>query len=50
MAETFEIADRFGLAAYDATYILLAQREGIGICTNDADMVRAAKALKIGIR
>lgn len=50
MAETYEIANRFSLSSYDATYIALAQREGISLCTNDADMIRACKALKIGVR
>lgn len=50
MADAHAIAKRFGLTACDATYILLAQREGLALCTQDADMIRAAKALKIAVR
>ena len=45
MGETLRFAREHALTAYDALYVLLARREGVGLITRDADMTRAAKAL-----
>lgn len=41
-AAILALARRYGLTAYDATYLELAQREGIALATLDADLLRAA--------
>ena len=41
------IAQKYSLSAYDAAYLELAQRRGIGLATIDQNLVRAAK--KTGI-
>lgn len=46
--DTLQLARRFGLSAYDASYVELALREGLPLATLDADL-RAATA-KLGVR
>lgn len=45
MSEAVHFAREHKLTAYDALYVLLARREGIGLITRDADMTRAARTL-----
>lgn len=45
MAEALRFAREHALTAYDALYVLLARREGLGLITRDSDMERAARAL-----
>ena len=35
-------SDRLHISAYDAAYLLLAQREGVSLASNDTALVRAA--------
>jgi predicted nucleic acid-binding protein len=39
----FEIGERHGLSAYDATYLELAGRRGVPVATQDARLKRAAQ-------
>lgn len=36
-----------GLTSYDAAYLELAYRMGVPIATQDHDLIKAAKALKV---
>ena len=45
--EILQVAEAYGLTAYDATYIELAQRRALPLATLDADMRVAAHALGI---
>ena len=45
LEEALRFAREHRLAAYDALYLLLARREGIGLITRDDEMTRAARAL-----
>jgi len=47
--ETLEIADRFRLTVYDATYLELAQRRGLPLATLDDELCTAAAALGVGL-
>jgi len=42
-----EVAFRYGLSGYDASYLLVAQSRGLDLATNDAQLRKAAK--KAGI-
>ncbi len=44
-AATLELADRFRLTIYDATYVELAGRRGLPLATLDEDVRRAGAAL-----
>ncbi len=46
MTDTLQLARRFGLSAYDASYLELALRQGLALATLDSDL-RAA-ATKVG--
>lgn len=43
------IAMRYGLSAYDATYLLLAERSGLPLATLDARLRDAARAAGVGV-
>lgn len=42
-ADTLQLARRYGLSTYDASYLELALREGIPLATNDAALRKALK-------
>jgi predicted nucleic acid-binding protein len=44
--EVLDLAERYQLTTYDASYLELAQRRGLTIATTDANLVRAAAAVK----
>ena len=48
LSETLQLARRYKLSAYDASYLELALRLGISLATLDEDLQRAAK--KAGIK
>ena len=48
LGETLNLARRYKLSAYDASYLELALREGLPLATLDADLGKAAK--KAGVR
>jgi predicted nucleic acid-binding protein len=37
----------YGLTSYDAAYLELAYRLGVPLATEDLDLIKAAKALKV---
>lgn len=37
------LAEQYNLSAYDAAYLELAQRRGLGLATVDRDLIRAAR-------
>jgi predicted nucleic acid-binding protein len=43
LAEILQIARRYGLSSYDASYLDLALRLGLPLATLDADLMKAAK-------
>lgn len=43
LGETLNLARRYKLSAYDASYLELALREGLPLATLDADLEKAAK-------
>ena len=43
LGETLNLARRYKLSAYDATYLELALRMGLPLATLDADLAKAAK-------
>ena len=47
LADTLQLARRFKLSSYDASYLELALRLGLPIATLDADLLRAASALGV---
>ncbi|MGI9024755.1 MAG: type II toxin-antitoxin system VapC family toxin [Burkholderiaceae bacterium] len=44
-----QLATRYRLTVYDALYLDLAAREGVGLATHDDDLKRAAKAANVTI-
>jgi predicted nucleic acid-binding protein len=46
---TLELADRFLLTVYDASYVELAERRALPLATLDRDMQRAATQLGLGL-
>lgn len=48
LSNTLQLARRYGLSAYDASYLELALRGGLPLATLDGDLVRAAG--KAGVR
>ena len=48
LSDTRQIARRYRLSAYDASYLELAMRAGLPLATLDADLLNAAK--KAGIK
>jgi predicted nucleic acid-binding protein len=46
---TLELADRFLLTVYDASYVELAERRALPLATLDRDMQRAAAQLGLGL-
>lgn len=48
MASVLAVGRRHGLTAYDAAYLLLAQREGLPLATRDAKLREAAAT--VGVR
>ena len=48
LSDTLQLARRFRLSAYDASYLELALRLGIPLATLDADLQKAAK--KAGVK
>ena len=46
--DTLQLARRFGLSAYDASYLELALREGLSLATLDADLRAAMMKLGVG--
>lgn len=48
LTETLNLARRYKLSAYDATYLELALRKGLPLATLDADLEKAAK--KAGVK
>jgi len=43
LSETLHLARRYGLSAYDASYLELALREGISLATLDQDLAKAVQ-------
>lgn len=43
LAETLELARRYGLSAYDASYLELALRRGLPLASLDKDLLKAAQ-------
>ena len=48
LSDTLQLARRYKLSAYDASYLELALRRGIALATLDEDLQKAAK--KAGVR
>ena len=48
LADTLQIARRYRLSAYDASYLELAMREGLPLATLDEDLQKAAR--KAGVK
>jgi predicted nucleic acid-binding protein len=48
LSDTLQLARRYRLSAYDASYLELALREGLSIATLDEDLQKAAK--KAGVK
>lgn len=48
LSDTLQLARRYRLSAYDASYLELALREGIPLATLDEDLQKAAK--KAGVK
>ena len=48
LSETLQIARRYRLSAYDASYLELAMREGLPLATLDEDLQKAAR--KAGVK
>jgi predicted nucleic acid-binding protein len=48
LSDTLQLARRYRLSAYDASYLELALRQGIAIATLDEDLQKAAK--KAGVK
>ncbi len=48
LSDTLQLARRYRLSAYDASYLELALRGGVPLATVDADLVRAAT--KAGVK
>ena len=48
LSDTLQLARRYKLSSYDASYLELALRRGIALATLDEDLQRAAK--KAGVR
>jgi len=48
ISELVATASRHSLASYDSEYLLLAQREGVGLATLDRDLAKAAR--KSGVK
>lgn len=48
LSSTLQLARRYGLSAYDASYLELALRAGLPLATLDGDLVQAAR--KAGVR
>ena len=48
LSDTLQLARRYKLSAYDASYLELALRQGIALATLDEDLQKAAK--KAGVR
>lgn len=44
LSDTLQLARRYRLSAYDASYLELALHEGIPLATLDEDLQKAAKA------
>jgi predicted nucleic acid-binding protein len=44
-----ELAERFGLTAYDAAYLELAMRADAPLATLDRDLARAARAARVAL-
>ncbi len=42
-AALFDVARRYRLSAYDATYVVLAARRGLGLATKDVRLAEAAR-------
>jgi predicted nucleic acid-binding protein len=49
LGRTLELARRYGLTAYDATYVELAMREGLPLATTDLRVREAARAAGVRI-
>ncbi|MDQ2680821.1 MAG: type II toxin-antitoxin system VapC family toxin [Candidatus Eremiobacteraeota bacterium] len=47
LSHLFDLAQKYGLSAYDASYVELALRENLPLATNDKHLSRAAKAAGI---
>jgi len=48
LTDTLHLARRYGLSAYDASYLDLALRTGLPLATLDADLAKAAR--KAGVK
>jgi predicted nucleic acid-binding protein len=46
---TLDLADRFDLTVYDASYLELAQRRGLPLATRDKELIVAAQALGVSV-
>ena len=44
-----QLASKYGLSAYDAAYLELAQRTGSGLATLDQDLARAARLSGVSV-
>lgn len=49
LSDTWSLARRLGLSAYDGCYLELAMREGLPLATLDVQMKKAAKAAGVKI-
>ncbi|QFY90650.1 type II toxin-antitoxin system VapC family toxin [Magnetovirga frankeli] len=49
LSETLNLARRYNLSAYDASYLELALRTGLPLATLDADLAKAAKIAGVSI-
>ena len=48
LSDTLQVARRYRLSAYDASYLELAMRTGLPLATLDEDLQKAAK--KAGVK
>lgn len=49
LAGTLQLARRYKLSSYDASYLELAMREGLPLATLDEDLLRAAKRVGVAV-
>jgi predicted nucleic acid-binding protein len=49
LREIFALAREHSISTYDASYLDLAMRHGLGIATSDKSILRAAKKSKVPI-
>ncbi|MGH3804948.1 MAG: type II toxin-antitoxin system VapC family toxin, partial [Pseudonocardiaceae bacterium] len=47
IASLTTVGHEYGLSAYDAEYLMLAERRGLPLATGDKNLIRAAEAVGV---